>query len=175
MSLPIQRMAAILFGFLLLAALPAAGASMTWTAPDGVVYVLSARGDATCTRTPDGAECVGADGSAYVLVGQGCGPVTGAAECRILFAGADEDQDDEAEAKEGSAAAKKARELVTTSSLRCGETVYELSTGTPSGRCTDPRDGRLECTDGPSSASASCARGCEETTGAGSCRSHPAH
>jgi hypothetical protein len=61
-----------------------------------------------------------------------------------------------------------------TNSIKCGDTVYEVSTGTKDGYCnaegpaTGPRTGTL-CRDGDNKASASCLEGCGPTMGSGSC------
>ena len=61
-----------------------------------------------------------------------------------------------------------------TNSIKCGNTVYEVSTGTKEGNCVvagpeaGPRTG-VGCNDGDNKASASCRDGCGSTQGAGSC------
>ena len=51
---------------------------------------------------------------------------------------------------------------------KCGDTTYILSTGTKKGMCgTGVSIG--ECKDGGNSARATCSKGCESSTGAGSC------
>jgi deoxycytidine triphosphate deaminase len=65
----------------------------------------------------------------------------------------------------------------TTSSIKCGNAVYRVSTGTSGGICsmTGPAnsiaDG-VKCTDNGNLASATCATGCSESTGSGSCLIH---
>jgi hypothetical protein len=50
----------------------------------------------------------------------------------------------------------------------CGNVTYVLSTGTKKGICGNGVS-VAECTDGGNSAKASCSKGCESSTGAGSC------
>jgi hypothetical protein len=64
-----------------------------------------------------------------------------------------------------------------TTSIKCGNTIYEVSTGNNAGNCSvaGPENGPREsagCNDAPSggnSASANCQTGCGATTGSGSC------
>ena len=63
-----------------------------------------------------------------------------------------------------------------TTSIKCGGTVYEVSTGNSAGNCSvaGPENGPREsagCNDSPggNSASANCTTGCGATTGSGSC------
>jgi hypothetical protein len=64
-----------------------------------------------------------------------------------------------------------------TTSIKCGNTIYEVSTGNNAGNCSvaGPENGPREsagCNDAPSggnSASANCTTGCGATTGSGSC------
>jgi hypothetical protein len=64
-----------------------------------------------------------------------------------------------------------------TSSIKCGNTIYEVSTGNNSGNCSvaGPEGGPREsvgCNDAPTggnTASANCTTGCGATTGSGSC------
>ena len=64
-----------------------------------------------------------------------------------------------------------------TTSIKCGSTIYEVSTGNNAGNCSvaGPENGPREsagCNDAPSggnSASANCQTGCGATTGSGSC------
>ena len=64
-----------------------------------------------------------------------------------------------------------------TTSIKCGNTVYEVSTGNNAGNCSvaGPEDGPRDsagCNDAPSggnTASANCQTGCGATTGSGSC------
>jgi hypothetical protein len=61
-----------------------------------------------------------------------------------------------------------------TTSIKCGGTVYEVSTGTSGGNCavSGPENGPRNsagCNDGGNQASASCDEGCGATSGAGSC------
>ena len=61
-----------------------------------------------------------------------------------------------------------------TTSVKCGNTVYEVSTGTSGGACEvnrfpgQPTQG-ANCTDGGNAAEANCTTGCGNATGAGSC------
>jgi hypothetical protein len=66
--------------------------------------------------------------------------------------------------------------IYATSSIKCGNTIYEVSTGTDGGNCAtsgpqnEPRNS-VGCTDsGGNQASASCGEGCGASTGAGSCK-----
>jgi hypothetical protein len=59
-------------------------------------------------------------------------------------------------------------------SIKCGNTVYEVSTGTTGGNCTAGGSGtgpytNTTCTDGRNEATASCNRGCGASQGAGNC------
>lgn len=61
-----------------------------------------------------------------------------------------------------------------TTSIKCGGTVYEVSTGTNGGNCSvsGPQGGPRNsagCNDGANVASASCDTGCGATGGSGSC------
>jgi hypothetical protein len=61
-----------------------------------------------------------------------------------------------------------------TTSIKCGSTIYEVSTGTKDGNCSvaGPEGGTptsTGCTDGGSKASASCHGGCGASSGSGSC------
>lgn len=64
-----------------------------------------------------------------------------------------------------------------TTSIKCGSTIYEVSTGNNAGNCSvaGPENGPREsagCNDSPTggnSASANCQTGCGATTGSGSC------
>jgi hypothetical protein len=63
-----------------------------------------------------------------------------------------------------------------TTSIKCGKTVYEVSTGSNSGKCTpskNPKTGARDivvCEDNAGNKSAaSCALGCGNTEGSGSC------
>lgn len=61
-----------------------------------------------------------------------------------------------------------------TTSIKCGNTVYQVSTGTGGGSCTG---GGVQggphtngsCSDGGNTAAADCTSGCGATSGAGSC------
>lgn len=67
--------------------------------------------------------------------------------------------------------------IYATTSIKCGNTIYEVSTGNSAGNCSvaGPEGGPREsagCNDAPSggnSASANCQTGCGATTGSGSC------
>jgi hypothetical protein len=67
--------------------------------------------------------------------------------------------------------------IYATTSIKCGSTIYEVSTGNNAGNCSvaGPENGPREsagCNDAPSggnSASANCQTGCGATTGSGSC------
>jgi hypothetical protein len=67
--------------------------------------------------------------------------------------------------------------IYATTSIKCGSTIYEVSTGNTAGNCSvaGPENGPREsagCNDAPSggnSASANCQTGCGATTGSGSC------
>jgi hypothetical protein len=59
-------------------------------------------------------------------------------------------------------------------SIKCGNTVYEVSTGTKAGLCatSGPANAPVEsatCNDGGNRAGANCKTGCEGTAGSGSC------
>ncbi len=61
-------------------------------------------------------------------------------------------------------------------SIRCGDAIYAISTGTGKGLCamTGPSDRslpriRIRCSDGEAFASAECRKGCEKVSGSGSC------
>lgn len=61
-----------------------------------------------------------------------------------------------------------------TTSIKCGNTVSEVSTGTTGGNCSvaGPEGGPREsagCNDGDNRAGANCQTGCGATTGSGSC------
>jgi hypothetical protein len=63
-----------------------------------------------------------------------------------------------------------------TTSIKCGSTIYEVSTGNNAGNCSvaGPENGphnSAGCNDSPggNSASANCTTGCGATTGSGSC------
>jgi hypothetical protein len=57
-----------------------------------------------------------------------------------------------------------------TTSLKCGGTVYQVTTGNDSGQCNKTPDKGVICSDGKGNyAIASCAEGCDTTKGAGSC------
>ena len=61
-----------------------------------------------------------------------------------------------------------------TTSIKCGGTIYEVSTGTKDGNCSvaGPQGGMptsTGCVDGGSKASASCDQGCGASSGSGSC------
>lgn len=67
--------------------------------------------------------------------------------------------------------------IYATTSIKCGNTIYEVSTGNSAGNCSvaGPEGGPREsagCNDAPSggnTASANCQTGCGATTGSGSC------
>ena len=64
--------------------------------------------------------------------------------------------------------------VYSTTSIKCGNTVYEVSTGTKGGLCatSGPANAPVEsgtCNDGGNRAGANCKTGCEGTTGSGSC------
>lgn len=62
-----------------------------------------------------------------------------------------------------------------TTSIKCGNTTYEVSTGTKDGSCSasgptpDSPNNYATCSDSGGKASANCSNGCGPTTGAGSC------
>jgi hypothetical protein len=57
-----------------------------------------------------------------------------------------------------------------TISVKCGNKVYEVSTGTKKGGCTTTPQGGAYCGgDGNNWAGASCAKGCEDPKGKGTC------
>jgi hypothetical protein len=61
-----------------------------------------------------------------------------------------------------------------TTSIKCGSTIYEVSTGTKDGNCSvaGPEGGTptsTGCNDGGNKASASCHGGCGASSGSGSC------
>jgi hypothetical protein len=61
-----------------------------------------------------------------------------------------------------------------TTSIKCGDTVYEVSTGTTGGACgvsgpTDGQNNNTSCVDEGNKASATCKNGCGPSAGAGSC------
>lgn len=61
-----------------------------------------------------------------------------------------------------------------TTSIKCGGTVYQVSTGTQGGSCSTGGVGGQthtngSCSDGGNTASADCTSGCGATSGAGSC------
>jgi hypothetical protein len=58
-----------------------------------------------------------------------------------------------------------------TTTLKCGNDKYEVSTGTKGGSCSvDHKAQTVECKDGTkNTAGATCSHGCLSTTGAGSC------
>ena len=61
-----------------------------------------------------------------------------------------------------------------TTSVKCGSTIYEVSTGTSGGGCSvtrvpgQPTQG-ANCVDGGNAAEANCTTGCGTTSGSGSC------
>lgn len=61
------------------------------------------------------------------------------------------------------------------SSLKCGSTVYSVSTGNNKGNCTtNVSTNVVTCTDGAGNkAIASCLHGCTSTSGSGSCNTKP--
>jgi len=64
--------------------------------------------------------------------------------------------------------------VYSTNSVKCGNTIYEVSTGTRGGSCDATRNpGQpttgTNCVDGNNTAEANCTTGCGTTTGAGSC------
>jgi hypothetical protein len=64
--------------------------------------------------------------------------------------------------------------VYSTTSIKCGNTVYEVSTGTKGGVCatSGPANAPVEsatCNDGGNRAGANCRTGCEGTRGSGSC------
>ena len=61
-----------------------------------------------------------------------------------------------------------------TTSIKCGNTIYEVSSGTAGGFCSTsrPENGptnQADCADGGNKAQASCSKGCGASQGAGSC------
>jgi len=61
-----------------------------------------------------------------------------------------------------------------TTSIKCGDTIYEVSTGTNGGNCsTGGTEGGQNtsagCNDGKNEANANCQKGCGATYGSGSC------
>jgi len=55
-------------------------------------------------------------------------------------------------------------------SFKCGDTIYELTTGTKKGACTGDKDGAA-CVDQDGNTSvASCDKGCSATSGSGDCK-----
>jgi hypothetical protein len=64
--------------------------------------------------------------------------------------------------------------IFATTSLKCGNTIIQVSTGTSGGNCAvaGPENGPRNsagCNDGNNTASASCDTGCGATSGSGSC------
>jgi hypothetical protein len=64
-----------------------------------------------------------------------------------------------------------------TTSIKCGNTVFEISTGTKGGGCSiggiaDQQHSNADCKDGDNTASANCTQGCGLVTGSGSCTIH---
>ena len=64
--------------------------------------------------------------------------------------------------------------IFATTSIKCGDTIYEVSTGTKDGNCSvaTPEGGTATstgCVDGGNKASASCHAGCGASSGSGSC------
>ncbi len=64
--------------------------------------------------------------------------------------------------------------IYATTSIKCGGTVYQVSTGTSGGNCSvaGPENGPRNsagCNDGNNTASATCAEGCGASSGSGSC------
>jgi hypothetical protein len=64
--------------------------------------------------------------------------------------------------------AKPPQVLKSTIEKTCGDKTYVLSTGTKKGTCGTGVT-VAECSDGANSARATCSKGCESSTGAGSC------
>lgn len=61
-----------------------------------------------------------------------------------------------------------------TTSIKCGSTIYEVSTGTKGGNCSVavPEGGQANsagCVDGDNKSGATCAEGCGASSGSGSC------
>src|SRR5262249_13206645 len=59
-----------------------------------------------------------------------------------------------------------------TTSIKCGDTIYQVSTGTSGGACSvtgpiDKPNTGTTCTDGDSRASATCVEGCGPSAGSG--------
>jgi hypothetical protein len=59
-------------------------------------------------------------------------------------------------------------------SIKCGNTVFQVSTGTSKGQCVangnlDGPSTEAACADGDSVATADCKHGCQSTSGSGSC------
>ncbi|MCI0428234.1 MAG: hypothetical protein L0Z46_09485 [Nitrospiraceae bacterium] len=63
--------------------------------------------------------------------------------------------------------------IAATTSLECGNKVYEVSTGTSKGNCTitvvDGKSHGANCDDEGNKSDVSCAKGCGATSGSGSC------
>jgi hypothetical protein len=64
--------------------------------------------------------------------------------------------------------------IYVTTSIKCGSTTYQVSTGTSGGNCSTagPQGGPRNsagCNDGTNTASATCDEGCGATSGSGSC------
>jgi hypothetical protein len=64
--------------------------------------------------------------------------------------------------------------IYATTSIKCGDTNYQVSTGTSGGNCSTagPQGGPRNsagCNDGNNKASATCSEGCGATSGSGSC------
>ena len=126
----------------------------TYTAPDGTNYLLTVGEGGACSPVTGGMECSGTMGRSSASV-TGCGTVEGAAFCLIAPPGW---------------TWTEGMTVNTTSTLRCGEVNYELSTGTSTGTCTRDKAGAMKCTDnGANAASATCESGCGAVSGAGSC------
>jgi hypothetical protein len=58
-----------------------------------------------------------------------------------------------------------------TTSIKCGSTVYEVSTGTKGGSCTvdSSNHSSVDCKDGLNTTGATCSTGCSSSSGSGSC------
>ena len=61
-----------------------------------------------------------------------------------------------------------------TTSIKCGSTIYEVSTGTKGGNCSvvvpqGSQANSASCGDGNNKSGASCAEGCDASSGSGSC------
>jgi hypothetical protein len=107
------------------------------------------------------------DGSNYASAecGKGCGQSGGAGVCKEVAKTSKPQLEtptniDEEHASEGKL------------SIKCGDVLYEISTGTGKGVCawtgSLPRT-MIQCSDGEGFASASCTKGCEKVRGSGSC------